>query len=225
MKQHQLWCAIAIASLICCIHNKTFAQTDWHITGNSGTNPPTNFLGTTDAKILVFKTNNTERMRINATGSGNVGIGLGNPVQRLDVNGNINLTKGFSLFVENRRVLRIDSINGNIFLGNGTGVFNNTQGIFNTITGYKAFANNTTGHYNTANGYNALYSNTTGTDNTATGLSALYWNRTGSYNTATGVNAMANNTTGSENNTYGVTALFRNVNGTQNTAMGSWGFV
>ena len=218
MKQHQLSCVIAGAALICCTHSKTFAQTDWHITGNSGTNATTNFIGTTDNVPLSFRINNTIRMRIGTTG--NLGIGSLSPVQRLDVNGNINIGKGFSLFMENRRVLRIDSVNGNIFLGNGTGVFNNTQGIFNTITGYKAFANNTTGHYNTANGYNALYSNTTGTDNTATGLSALYGNNTGSYNTATGVNALANNTTGSENSAYGVTALFRNISGRHNTAMG-----
>src|SRR6266498_4749931 len=218
MKQHQLSCVIAGAALICCTHSKTFAQTDWHITGNSGTNATTNFIGTTDNVPLSFRINNTIRMRIGTTG--NLGIGSLSPVQRLDVNGNINIGKGFSLFMENRRVLRIDSVNGNIFLGNGTGVFNNTQGIFNTITGYKAFANNTTGHYNTANGYNALYSNTTGTDNTATGLSALYGNNTGSYNSATGVNALANNTTGSENSAYGVTALFRNISGRHNTAMG-----
>jgi hypothetical protein len=29
----------------------------WEITGNSGTNPPTNFLGTTDAQPLVMKMN------------------------------------------------------------------------------------------------------------------------------------------------------------------------
>ena len=76
-------------------------------------------------------------MRINATGSGNIGIGLVNPVQKLDVNGNINLAKVFHIFVENHRVLRIDSINGNIFLGMA-GVFNNTATAFyNTITGYQ----------------------------------------------------------------------------------------
>lgn len=46
----------------------------WGFIGNTGTNPLTNFIGTTDAKDLVFKTNNTEQLRI--TSSGNlVGIG------------------------------------------------------------------------------------------------------------------------------------------------------
>ncbi|HMC98811.1 MAG TPA: hypothetical protein VKH37_01615, partial [Ferruginibacter sp.] len=32
---------------------------NWAITGNASTNPPTHFLGTTDAKALVFKVNNS----------------------------------------------------------------------------------------------------------------------------------------------------------------------
>jgi len=72
---HQLTCAITIAALACCMHGKTFAQTDWHITGNSGTSPATNFIGTTDNQALAFRTNNVIRMRIN--GNGNIGIGNG----------------------------------------------------------------------------------------------------------------------------------------------------
>jgi hypothetical protein len=37
---------------------------DWKVDGNSGTTAGTNFLGTTDAQDLVFKTNNQERLRI-----------------------------------------------------------------------------------------------------------------------------------------------------------------
>ncbi|RZN82783.1 MAG: hypothetical protein EVB11_07190 [Winogradskyella sp.] len=36
----------------------------WSLTGNSGTNPTTNFLGTIDAQDLVFRTSNVERMRL-----------------------------------------------------------------------------------------------------------------------------------------------------------------
>ena len=46
----------------------------WEITGNSGTNPGTNFVGTTDAQDLAFRTANGERMRINAAGNVRVGI-------------------------------------------------------------------------------------------------------------------------------------------------------
>lgn len=40
----------------------------WEITGNSGTTPGTNFLGTSDNQPLVIKTNNKEAIRINADG-------------------------------------------------------------------------------------------------------------------------------------------------------------
>jgi hypothetical protein len=37
---------------------------DWHITGNSGTNPSTNFLGTTDNQMLAFKVNGLMAFRL-----------------------------------------------------------------------------------------------------------------------------------------------------------------
>lgn len=40
----------------------------WSLTGNSGTTAGTNFIGTTDARDLVFKTNNTEAFRISSLG-------------------------------------------------------------------------------------------------------------------------------------------------------------
>jgi hypothetical protein len=49
----------------------------WLLLGNTGTVAGTNFLGTTDAQDLVFKTNNTEWMRI--VTAGNVGIGTTTP--------------------------------------------------------------------------------------------------------------------------------------------------
>lgn len=42
----------------------------WGLVGNSGTNPATNFLGTTDAQSLVFRTNNVERARFDDAAGG-----------------------------------------------------------------------------------------------------------------------------------------------------------
>ncbi len=47
---------------------------DWSLEGNAGTNPTTNFLGTTDNTDFVLRTNNTEQMRIANTGV----VGIGN---------------------------------------------------------------------------------------------------------------------------------------------------
>ena len=56
----------------------------WLLSGNNGTNPTTDFIGTTDAQSLLFKTNNIERMRIES--SGNVAIGEGSSWGKLTVN-------------------------------------------------------------------------------------------------------------------------------------------
>ncbi|NUM49936.1 MAG: hypothetical protein HUU48_02355 [Flavobacteriales bacterium] len=52
----------------------------WSILGNANIIPASHFLGTTDAQPIIFKTSNTERMRILSTG--NVGIGTINPLQQ-----------------------------------------------------------------------------------------------------------------------------------------------
>lgn len=50
------------------------AQTPWYISGNTGTNPPTDFIGTTNKKSLLFKTGNQEQMEIDT--NGHVGIAI-----------------------------------------------------------------------------------------------------------------------------------------------------
>jgi hypothetical protein len=59
------------------------SQNAWSLTGNVGTNPTNNFLGTTDAQDIVVKTNGSERLRV--LSNGNVGIGTNNPLTKLHV--------------------------------------------------------------------------------------------------------------------------------------------
>jgi hypothetical protein len=56
----------------------------WKLTGNAGTDSATNFIGTTDSKPLVIKTNSQPRMIVGS--NGNVGIGTGTPTIKLEIN-------------------------------------------------------------------------------------------------------------------------------------------
>jgi hypothetical protein len=62
----------------------------WNLSGNSGNNPATSFIGNIDAQDLVFRTNNTDRIRIFGYGNGDIlmssklGIGT-SPTYRLSI--------------------------------------------------------------------------------------------------------------------------------------------
>lgn len=72
---------------------------DWTMSGNYNSNPANQFIGTLDSKDLVFKTNNTERLRIGSTGqinfsspisiSGGINFGSNKVVKYQPPNGNI----------------------------------------------------------------------------------------------------------------------------------------
>jgi carboxypeptidase T len=55
----------------------------WQLAGNSGTNPATNFLGTTDTQPLVIKTDGKEALHVAA--NGNIGIGSASPRAGLEI--------------------------------------------------------------------------------------------------------------------------------------------
>ncbi|MCX8050761.1 MAG: hypothetical protein N3B17_02565, partial [Chlorobi bacterium] len=95
----------------------------WSLTGNSGTNPSTNFLGTTDGVDLAVRTNNTERLRV--TSSGYVGIGTTTPSVMLDVSGDANIagnnTVGGNISVSGNATISGNlSTNGNATLGDAS---------------------------------------------------------------------------------------------------------
>ncbi|MFD1630456.1 hypothetical protein [Pseudopedobacter beijingensis] len=75
-------------------------STSWQINGNAGTKPEISgtagsFLGTKDAKDLIFATNNVEVIRI--TSSGNVGVSQTSPQAKLHVNGDVYLGSAGSI--------------------------------------------------------------------------------------------------------------------------------
>lgn len=112
----------------------------WSTTGNSATTPG-NFLGTKDYAPLVFKTNDTERMRITADGW--IGIGTANPTAALQVKGQLvidSLTAGNtatdSFLVANPADGRVKMVSAASFVAvqkkNITLAATNGQTIFNT---------------------------------------------------------------------------------------------
>src|SRR6266487_2274170 len=166
----------------------------WSLTGNTGTNPSTNFIGTTDNQPLSFRINNTWAGQLNHI-TNNYGIGIG-ALQ--------NNTTGIQ----------------NVGFGHWALLSNNT-GSFNSSFGNDALSRNTTGSSNTAVGNWALILNTTGSNNTGIGNNALQSNN-GNSNTAVGNWALLSNTDGTRNTAIGDNALSRNLTGSDNTALGYW---
>ncbi|RXR20923.1 tail fiber domain-containing protein [Flavobacterium amnicola] len=62
---------------------QSFASSGWSLTGNGGTTPTSNKVGTTDAQDFKIVTNNIESLRV--TSGGNVGIGTSTPSTKLHV--------------------------------------------------------------------------------------------------------------------------------------------
>jgi len=174
----------------------------WDTSGNSAAVSGTNFIGTTNAQDVDFRTNNLLKMRLTLKG-------------QLET-----LNTGKSVFVGEQAGLNDDlSNNNNVFIGYQSG-FANTTGYNNAAIGFQSLKGNTTGFYNSAFGLGALQNNTTGNSNTAGGLNALFSNTTGTYNTAFGTNALTSNVTSIGNTAVGMSALRNNL-AADNTALGA----
>jgi hypothetical protein len=103
----------------------------WLLTGNAGTNPTTNFVGTKDARALALRTNNQPSGYIDfAPGKANTAFGF----QTLkNLTGNNNAAFGY----------KASSLN--------------TLGNYNAAFGAYALFNNTTGYSNVALGAGSLF--------------------------------------------------------------------
>jgi hypothetical protein len=198
------------------IASGTSTGNPWAITGNLGTNPTDNFVGTRDNQPLVFKTNNLQSGRLD-------------PIFRsyfFGENAGIN-NAGFSNVGMGHNALRNNTNRGGLvalgdstLYNNGSGASSSAHGTFNTAAGSRALRTNTTGSFNTALGARALLSNTSGSNNTAAGADALRQNTTGLRNSALGNGALQANTTGESNTAAGYFALNSNLTGSFNTAFG-----
>lgn len=199
----------------------------WLLTGNTGTNPAANFIGTADNQPLLFKINNTTSGILSntnsfygksagitiSTGFGNTGIGVGS----LE-----NTSTGYTNTAAGAASLQTNTAGyANAAFGNAA-LQANTSGYLNTAIGATAMISNTAGIRNAALGYGALGSNENGNDNAASGMYALYNNISGSFNTANGFYALYSNSSGSYNTAIGQASLQNTAGaGSYNTAVGA----
>ncbi|MCB9217539.1 MAG: hypothetical protein H6616_16835 [Ignavibacteria bacterium] len=131
-------------------------QYGWLLLGNSGTNPTTNFLGTTDNQALVFRTNNIERARVGtdynlqggngttAAGSNSFGWGNNNTVtgDYSAVPGGARLTVGDNSFGFNAATsassqTNLSSFDSIVYFGNANVWIGNTDSSAKSIRFYE----------------------------------------------------------------------------------------
>jgi len=146
----------------------TNANNDWSITGNTGTTAGTNFIGTTDAQDLRFKTQGTDRLNISNTngqlqsyyigaaatptfswnGDPNTGIfkpatdNLGistNGVESLRVRENSNVSIGSTYASTNAAPTSGLRVQGNTVIGKASG--EDTRDVFSTHTSATSYSN------------------------------------------------------------------------------------
>jgi len=167
----------------------TGSNSAWELAGNSGTDPSTNFIGTTDNKPLNFRVNGQP-------------AGIIHPVSG-------NTILGYQTFLSNMTGV-YNSGYGQWSLYSNTGgsynsafgrysLMNNTEGVFNSAYGDGSLAANESGSYNSAYGAGSIASNINGIGNAAVGESSLGLMTNGNYNTAIGKEALLYNITGSKN--------------------------
>ena len=156
--------------------------------------------------------------------NGNIGIGVPYPVQKIDVNGNINVAEDSGYYIGNQRVLNTKGGDENFFAGQSSGAFIQTGGMANTALGNRALYNNSTGDRNTAVGDYSLWLLDPGSDNVAVGYNSLTNFEAGDANTAIGSNALAGLQLGANNIAVGANAMSRTSGGlgtSQNIALGT----
>ncbi|MBV8328380.1 hypothetical protein [Chryseobacterium sp.] len=196
----------------------------WNLTGNSGTAPGTNFIGTTDNQSLVFKTNNTDKLKItpggrfiffDVTSAGQVwdrnlffGGGYDNPT------GLLNTAFGMGTFTMN-------STGGANAAFGGNAMSLMTSGDMNVAIGANSMRLTNSGSMNTALGMNAMESFKTGAGNIGIGNSAIGSGYlTGDYNVGIGKDALRYIGTGNNNTVVGASSFGGMTSGSNNIALG-----
>jgi hypothetical protein len=151
------------------------SSSGWGLTGNSGTNPSTNFIGTTDTATLKLKVNNSPSGLISVNGN----CAFGYNAMAAISGGSYNTAMGYSSLALNT------TGQDNVAIG-GTAMTENSSGNYNVGIGNNALYSNGSGYANTAIGGLALENCAGTSENVSIGYKSLYSNSTGSINTFIG---------------------------------------
>lgn len=192
----------------------------WNLSGNSGTIPGQDFIGTTDNKNLVFKVANTPAGLLSYANTYNTSFGVnsykGTPTGSSQ--GRWNTAIGYNSLHGSTDGI----VNGhdNVAVGSNSLSANNL-GQQNVAIGSEALKLNSNGSQNSAIGFKSLQLNSSGNNNVAHGASTLLYNNVGANNTAIGTNALSSNTSGKNNTAVGFESISKNNTGSDNTAIGN----
>ena len=148
-----------------------------------------------------------------------VGIGTAAPLQKLQVQGNINISLDSSYMINNRKILW-EKGTANIFVGKNAGN-SNSIGFSNAFLGYNSGAFNSVGSQNTFLGAESGTTNIDGMMNSFVGRRAGFQNTNGNENTFIGAFSGQSNTEGQHNSFFGVTTGNSNTLGQENTFIGA----
>lgn len=199
----------------------------WSLTGNAGTDPATNSIGTTDAQSLRFRVNNEFAGHIANTSTGQVSLGLNagavNSATRNTFIGSnaglVNTTGASNTFLGQGAGAANTTTSNNTYVGTGAGQTNAT-GQQNVYIGRLAGGNGTSGSDNILIGNGAGISNTAN-NNVMIGSFSGNANSTGGGNTFLGTQSGQSTTTGGQNTFIGTGAGGTNITGSQNTLIGN----
>jgi hypothetical protein len=191
----------------------------------ASSNPEINFRNSGDAYSemwALYKDGNTDDLRLFQSGdkvtfestTGNVGIGMENPISKLDIAGDVNAATHYRIAGD---TVLVTSGAGNTYVGVGAGADNADD--YNTFLGAGAGRNSTGGENTFLGAWTGRW--TTGEDNVFIGAHAGSTNATGGYNVFVGRKAGYRNETGERNTFVGVVAGGDHVSGSGNTFIGS----
>ena len=219
------------------------SSSSWELTGNAGTNPSTDFIGTTDNVDLKFRRNNLEVGDITnyniAFGESsfvnpvnayyNVAIGNNAMENITGADGNVAIgwnalqanTNSSALVAIGNGALANNTETNNVAIGSGS-MNSNTVGFNNTAVGTESLQSNINGNSNNSFGYYSLYNNIDGNANCAFGVYSLRDNSSGVHNSAFGTQSLQFNTSGKYNTAFGSYSQQQNITGTENTSIGSY---